>query len=185
MLTTGPSQEVGAPVRHATRGTVGALPASSDGHPEWGQLTREWGDGFQSIHAVYWKARRETLQGTVEQIRTALAVLIGELVRSTPAGGETPTASAADQAVHTAISGGGSHTVNIFQASSGGTNTSGVAPSSDGGSWWSRWRNRCSSRPGTPEYACRRRSKAASTRSKRPGSSSDDRKICDQVHHRW
>jgi hypothetical protein len=100
-------------------------------------------DAFQAVHAVYWKIRPETLRGVVDQIRAALTVLIGELVRSLPPGTETPTSGAASQALNLAIAGGGSHTLNLVnnQVSSGGTNTTSTAEPTDG-SWWSRWRKR-------------------------------------------
>lgn len=77
------------------------------------------GNPYQHTTAVYWAVSVSALEGLLDQIKTRLAELIGELRSMTSPQQEIPTASQATNAVNLVINGKGSR-VNIAQASEGG-----------------------------------------------------------------
>ena len=82
-------------------------------------MNRELGDGFQSVHAVYWKLQRETIRGVVDRVRTALADLIADLVQASPDGQAAPPREAVDHAVKVAVTGNHA-TITLTNASASG-----------------------------------------------------------------
>lgn len=99
---------------------------------------------FDRVFDVYWKVTRQTLQGVVEQVRTSLAELVGELLATLPPDTDIPSKQATDQAIQYVIS-GKRHTVNVTtsQAASGGTSTVVLSEHAKADeSWWMRWRKR-------------------------------------------
>jgi hypothetical protein len=101
-------------------------------------------DEFEQITALYWNVSKTSIRGVVDQVRTALAELIAELVATAPDERMTPPKEAADQAVRMIVT-GRRNTVNLVnaQASEGGTNTITPAPTAaPPESFFARWRKR-------------------------------------------
>jgi len=97
-------------------------------------IDRDLGDPFQRISAIYWSVSTSALQGLVDQIRTRLAELLGELRAGTPATADVPTAAQAANAVNVVINGKGNR-VNVAHADSGGA-VSIDRPQTSGGPFW-------------------------------------------------
>jgi hypothetical protein len=108
-------------------------------------MVRDLNDPFVDIHRVYHCVMRTAIHGVVEAVRTALADIIGEMLRVLPKDDLEPPRELADQAVHFMSTGERSTIVfNTSQASTGSTSTATLSrpePAKDE-SWWKRWRNR-------------------------------------------
>ena len=63
------------------------------------------GNTFQRINAIYWSVSTSALEGLVDQVRTRLAELLGELRSATSSSAEIPTAIQAANAVNVVIHG--------------------------------------------------------------------------------
>ena len=63
------------------------------------------GNPFQQINALYWGIGVASLDGIVDQVKTTVAQLVGELRAATPAGADVPSEAATTQAVHVAVYG--------------------------------------------------------------------------------
>lgn len=107
----------------------------------------EAGNPFQQIHSIYWNISVSTIRGVVENVRTALAELVGELLQSGPDVSRNLSKEAADQAVNLMIS-GKRNTVHVTtaQSTTGGESSAELVrtPSSSEmpEHWWHRWRKR-------------------------------------------
>jgi hypothetical protein len=79
----------------------------------------------QQILSIYWSVSPVALRGVLDQIRTALTLLVAELRAHTPADMAVPSADTADQAVQVVVS-GRRHTVNVntVQATGSGSSAS-------------------------------------------------------------
>ena len=77
----------------------------------------------QQILSIYWALAPAALRGVLEQIRTALTLLVAELRANTPSDDIVPTAAAANQAVQVVVS-GKRNTVSLNTAQSVGTGSS-------------------------------------------------------------
>jgi capsular polysaccharide biosynthesis protein len=64
--------------------------------------TEQWSG---HIDRIYWAVSPVTLTGVVEQVRTALTVLVSEINANVPDGTATPPAEVANHAVQVAVSG--------------------------------------------------------------------------------
>lgn len=89
-----------------------------------GSLLVKYMNGTQhfsgTVTDLYWAVSTISLEGVLDQIRTRLAELVGELLAGTPLGQELPSAEQASNAVALVINGRGAR-VSINQASGGGT----------------------------------------------------------------
>lgn len=100
---------------------------------------------FQGVERVYWAVGPASFHGVVEAIRTALADLVGEMLRVLPSEDETPPKELADQAVNFLNTGKRPTIIlNNSQAAGGSTSTATLAPPKPekAESWLTRWRNR-------------------------------------------
>lgn len=108
-------------------------------------MTRAQEDPFINIDRVYYCVMRPAFHGVVEAVRTALADLIGEIIRVLPEEDMAPPKELADQAVNFLNTGERStFVINTSQATGGSTSTATMTrpePKPDG-SWWTRWRRR-------------------------------------------
>lgn len=100
------------------------------------RLMNSKGDPSQQIISLYWNVSHAAIAGVLDQIRTSLTQLVGEL-RATMPGDETiPSAEAADQAVHVIATGERARVhVNAAQAGGAGataTTSTGQAEESPG-----------------------------------------------------
>jgi len=57
------------------------------------------------IERIYWAVSPTALDGVVDQVRTALTVLVSEITANVPDGTVTPSSEVADHAIHVAVSG--------------------------------------------------------------------------------
>lgn len=135
---------------------LGELEAHARCHNDTVRFTRESGSQIvkmmnydlrsspRMVHTLYWEVSRQAVEGIVEQVRTSLAELVGELLATLPPDADTPSKQAADQAVQYIVSGKRNIlNVTTAQATSGSTSTVLSAehpPTEDG--WWTRWRKR-------------------------------------------
>ncbi|PPF23354.1 hypothetical protein C5C42_17225 [Rathayibacter sp. AY1F7] len=76
------------------------------------RLIAQWmdntsGNRHQKITAVYWSLNVNALEGLLDQVRTRLAELLGELRSVTPPTADAPTAAQAAQAVNIVVHGKG------------------------------------------------------------------------------
>lgn len=97
---------------------------------------------LQTTYAIYWVVSPVTFAGVVDQIRTALSELVGELVAADPDTETDPTPSQIDQAVAVAIYGDKAR-VHVSQAGAAGPNTaatSSLVDPEEGPSWWTKGR---------------------------------------------
>jgi hypothetical protein len=96
----------------------------------------------QTIMSVYWAVAPVALRGVLDQIRTALTLLVAELRASVPSGHDLPSAAAADHAVQFVVTGKRNQiTVNTAQAAEGASASVTVSPPTEqGASSWSRSR---------------------------------------------
>ena len=99
---------------------------------------------FQQVHELYWEVSIPAVRGVVGNVRTSLAELVGELRANLPAGENTPTREAADQAVELIVT-GKRHNITVTQALVSDRSTSEVSvrePDDADASWWTRLRKR-------------------------------------------
>lgn len=78
--------------------------------------------------------------GILDQVKTALAELIGELIAATPSSQDTPTAEQAAQAVNVAISGSKGARVTVTTQQSGESSLLATPPQDTEPAWWNRGR---------------------------------------------
>jgi hypothetical protein len=92
------------------------------------------GNPWQHINAIYWSVSTAALEGIVDQIKTRLAELLGELRAATPTDADMPTADNATNAVNVVINGKGNR---VHVAHADGTSTA-SADSGEGaeGPFW-------------------------------------------------
>jgi hypothetical protein len=81
-------------------------------------MEKQVGDPYQHISALYWMVSRSSVEGLIDQVRTRLAELLGELRAVTPARADGPTADQASNAVNVVINGKGNR-VHVAQAQGG------------------------------------------------------------------
>lgn len=95
---------------------------------------------FQQITSMYWSVAPSALHGIVDNVRTTLTELAGELIRTLPSGHVTPTKEHAHQAVEVAVHGRSARvSVNTAQAVDGSTSTATQDVNDDARSdtpWW-------------------------------------------------
>lgn len=86
------------------------------------------GDPYQRIISIYWAVAHPTIEGVIDQIRTALTQLVAELRATMSRSDELPSAEAVNQAVNLIVTGKRAR-VNVanVQASGSGT-TATVSP---------------------------------------------------------
>lgn len=101
---------------------------------------RESGNPFQKIHRIYWSVSPAVIIGILDQVKTALAELIGELIAGTPSSQDTPTAKQASQAVNVAISGSKGARVTVTTQQSGESSSLATPPEDTEPTWWTRGR---------------------------------------------
>jgi AbiTii len=109
-----------------------------------GIMNAESGQPYQQITRVYWQVSPAAVRGVLDQIRTALAQLVGELRAHMSADEHLPSAEVADQAVNVVVTGKRSR-VNDTAAQARGTGTTATAgpagpPPSDESGFWTRSR---------------------------------------------
>lgn len=95
---------------------------------------------FQKIHRIYWSVSPAVIIGILDQVKTALAELIGELIAGTPGSRDVPTPEQAAQAVSVAISGSKGARVTVTSQQSGGSSSFAVPPQDTEPTWWTRGR---------------------------------------------
>lgn len=108
-------------------------------------MTQKIGDPFVEVTRVYYCVMRPAFHGVVEAVRTALADIIGEMLRVLPQDDIEPPKELADQAVHFMNTGErATIVINTSQASGGSTSTATMTRTEPkpNESWWKRWRNR-------------------------------------------
>jgi AbiTii len=72
------------------------------------------------IERIYWAVSPTALEGVVDQVRTALTVLVSEITANVPDGTVTPSSEVADHAVHVAVS-GKRNKINLVASQGGST----------------------------------------------------------------
>jgi AbiTii len=102
-------------------------------------LDRASGNPFQNIYQLYWSISPVVVSGILDQIRTALAELVGELIAATPESQETPTREQAAQAVSVAVS-GSKNRVTVTTQQSGASSSVATPPPEEEPTWWTRGR---------------------------------------------
>lgn len=93
------------------------------------------GNPYQHINAIYWSVGVAALEGLVDQVRTRLAELLGELRAVTPANAEMPTATQAAAAVNVVVY-GRSNRVRVGHASGDGASVSADGVEASDGPFW-------------------------------------------------
>jgi hypothetical protein len=101
-------------------------------------MDAEVGNPHQHITAIYWTISESAIRGLVDQVRTILAELVGEMRAGMPHTETTPSAAVADQAVNVAVYGSRSR-VKVTTAQAGGPNENGMSAIAGSGGE-SRWR---------------------------------------------
>lgn len=96
-------------------------------------MDRNNGRPNQKITSIYWSVSTSAIAGILDQVRTRMAQMLGELRAVTPAGAALPTSADASRAVSIVIHGKGNR-VNVAHASDGG-----VAATGEGGAPESRF----------------------------------------------
>lgn len=97
------------------------------------------GNPYQHISAIYWSVGVAALEGLVDQVRTRLAELLGELRAVTPVNAEIPTATQATAAVNVVVH-GRSNSVRVGHASGEGTSASADGVEASDGPFWTMGR---------------------------------------------
>lgn len=72
-----------------------------------GMIDKASGNPYQHVTNIYWSVSTAALEGLVDQVKTRLAELLGELRAATPAAEEVPTAVQAANAVNVVVHGRG------------------------------------------------------------------------------
>lgn len=98
------------------------------------------GNPFQKINRIYWSISPAVIIGILDQVKTALAELIGELIAGTPNSQDTPTPEQAAQAVNVAISGSKGARVTVTTQQSGESSSLATPPQDIEPTWWTRGR---------------------------------------------
>ena len=101
---------------------------------------RSSGNPFQKIHRIYWSVSPAVIIGILDQVKTALAELIGELIAGTSDSQDVPTPEQAAQAVSVAISGSKGARVTVTTQQSGGSSSVAASPQDSEPTWWTRGR---------------------------------------------
>lgn len=118
-----------------------ALPGSGDLIK---YMNAQMNDPYRAITRLYWVVSRSAIRGVVEQVRTSLAELVGELRALMPDDVKDPSKDAADQAVMFVVSGKRNRVTVVSSQSSSGVESRaearGAEPESE--TWWQRWRKR-------------------------------------------
>ena len=105
-------------VRRCPRGDVVRLgPPGAQELVLYMNSQQEWSG---HIERIYWSVSPVTLQGVVDQVRTALTVLVSEINAHTPKGIDTPTAEVATNAITFAVS-GKRNVIHVTSAQGGST----------------------------------------------------------------
>ena len=96
----------------------------------------------EQIISLYWQVSEPALRSVLDQVRTSLAEIVGELRAATPADQELPTPEAANQAVNIAVGGKRPRvTVTTAQSSgAGSTSTAGNSGEPKETGFWTRGR---------------------------------------------
>jgi hypothetical protein len=97
----------------------------------------------QQILAVYWSVASAAVRGVLDQIRTALTLLVAELRANTPDEAELPSPQVADQAVQFVVT-GKRHRINVNTAQASGAGASANVtvepPAVETSTFWTRSR---------------------------------------------
>lgn len=99
-------------------------------------IDRESRDPFQHIHRIYWSVSPAVIIGILDQVKTALAELVGELIAGTPSSQDNPTAEQAARAVNVAISGSKGARVTVTTLQSGDSSSLATPPADTEPTWW-------------------------------------------------
>lgn len=91
-------------------------------------MNAESDNPYQHIMAIYWTVSHATVEGVLDQIRTALTQLVAELRVQMSRDGDLPSAEAANQAVNVVVTGKRSR-VNVTSAQARGTKSTATASS--------------------------------------------------------
>ncbi|MGW2292669.1 AbiTii domain-containing protein [Streptomyces phaeochromogenes] len=98
------------------------------------------GNQLQRIESLYWSVSEAALRGVLNQVRTTVANLVGQLQASLPDSPAVPTAAEGSHGVHVTVNGRGSN-VSVSAAQSSGNARSTVnEQSADEGQFWTRTR---------------------------------------------
>lgn len=92
------------------------------------------GNPLQHITSIYWSVSIPALEGLIDQVRTRLAELLGELRAATPGTSELPTAAQATNAVNIVVHGKGNR-VQVAHGEQASANALDVGEPSDGPFW--------------------------------------------------
>lgn len=105
-------------------------------------MNHEVGDPYQNITAVYWQVSGTSVRGIVDQVRTTLAALVGELRAGLPDDEALPSPALTTQAMNVAVRGWRPHVeVSSAQASTGGHSSVSAPRTPDAESpIWKRYR---------------------------------------------
>lgn len=87
-------------------------------------------NGARQVTGLYWTVSITVLEGMVDQVKTRLAELLGELRAATPPNREVPTPAETTNAVNIVINGRG-NSVQVAHATLGGTSSTGAGGSGD------------------------------------------------------
>ena len=99
-----------------------ALPGS---HLIAAMIDKASGNPYQHVTNIYWSVGTAALEGLVDQVKTRLAELFGELRAATPAAAEVPTAAQAANALNVVVHGKGNR-VQVSHAQDGSISSSDV-----------------------------------------------------------
>lgn len=91
--------------------------------------------GLQHTTAVYWSVSASAVEGLIDQVRTRLAELLGEIRAQTPPTADVPTAAQASNAVSIVLHGKG-HRVQVSQADDGSEASAVIKPEANDGRFW-------------------------------------------------
>lgn len=83
-------------------------------------MDHNYGRRDQKITSIYWAVSTSSVTGILDQVRTRMAQMLGELRAVTPAGAALPNPADASRVVSVVIQGGKNNRVNVAHATHGG-----------------------------------------------------------------
>ena len=105
-------------------------------------MNHQVGDPYQQIVSIYWAVAHSAVEGVLDQIRTALTQLVGELRANMSDVEALPSAEAANEAVNVLVTGKRPrvHVTSAQASGSGTTATAGAQPQQEESGFWTRSR---------------------------------------------
>jgi hypothetical protein len=93
-------------------------------------MTYEMKDPYRIVGRIYWRVSVASLRGVIDEIRTTLAGLVGELRTGMVDGEQVPSAEVVGQALQVAVH-GNKHRITINHAAVGDSGTAMTVPGND------------------------------------------------------